>query len=136
MRVAVETAGLSYATKLRVGAVAVIDRRIVCTGYNGTPAGESNQCEDFFDGKLNTRENVEHAERNLIYYATRKGIALEGASLFITHSPCIECARAIANVGFIEVYYQTLFNHEEGLKFLNDRVRVIQVHPTNYRNHK
>jgi dCMP deaminase len=132
--VARATAGLSHAKKLQVGAVAVRDGRAICTGYNGTPAGEDNRCEDeVFDDvlgpRLVTKDNVEHAERNLIYFAAKKGIALEGASLFVTHSPCMQCARAILNVGIRELYYETPFSDEEGLRFLQERINVVRVGP-------
>ena len=134
MRVALETAQLSYAKKLKVGAVAVREGRPICTGYNGTPPGEDNQCEAWvpdFDNigswKLKTRPEVEHAERNLIYFAAKKGIALEGASLFITHSPCGPCARAILNAGIAEVYFKDEFNDKTGLDFLRARINVFQV---------
>lgn len=165
MRVAEETALLSHAVKLKVGAVAVRDNRIICTGYNGTGPGEDNCCEidtliepqhketfrlppdhRYFDplrpylamslksmlildgereGKkphwwLKTKDNVTHAEKNLIDFAARKGIALEGAELFVTHSPCMPCARSIANVGFTHVYYCTGFSHPEGLEYLQE----------------
>ena len=137
-RVLEETAELSYARKLKVGAIAVRDYRVIVTGYNGRLPGEDNCCEDEIRSwdhnsntevvELKTRSDVEHAERNLICCAAKKGIALEGASLFITHSPCIDCARAIANVGFIEVYYKEVFNKSEGLVFLQQRdIKVIQL---------
>lgn len=126
MRVAEETASLSYAEKLKVGAVAVRDGRIICTGYNGTGPGEDNTCESWDEvlGKLVTHPNVTHAEKNLIDFAARKGIALEGATLFITHSPCMACARSIANVGFEKVYYRSAFSHLEGLQYLQEKRNV------------
>ena len=134
MRVAEATAEQSYAEKLKVGAVAVNDGRIICTGYNGTPPGEDNRCEDRvpdFDNigswKLQTRPDVEHAERNLIYFAARKGIRLEGASLFVTTSPCMECARAIFNAGIAEVHYKDLFNDTTGLEWLDQRIKVNRI---------
>jgi dCMP deaminase len=125
-RAAQNTALLSYAKKLKVGAVAVRDNRGICDGFNGTAPGDDNTCEDWlYDETLGahkwkTRDGVEHAERNLIAYAAKKGIALEGASLFITHSPCIQCARMIRNVGIKEVYFKTLFSHTEGVDYLRD----------------
>ncbi len=132
MRVAEATAQQSYAEKLKVGAVAVNDGRIICTGYNGTPPGEDNRCEDIvwseeLGAHLKTRPDVEHAERNLIYFAARKGIRLEGASLFVTTSPCMECARAIFNAGITEVHYKDLFNDKSGLDWLDQRIKVNRV---------
>jgi dCMP deaminase len=145
MRVAEETALLSHAVKLKVGAVAVRDNRIICTGYNGTGPGEDNCCElnllasgmpnikaeDHDVMKplwwLKTKDNVTHAEKNLIDFAARKGIALEGAELFVTHSPCMACARSIANVGFTHVYYKTKFSHLEGLAYLEEARGVTVI---------
>lgn len=123
MSVACLTAGLSYCVKLKVGAVAVKDKRIICTGYNGTLPGMDNCCEIEIIGAngekiLKTKEETEHAERNLIGYSARHGIALLDASLFITHSPCTQCAKAIANAGFKEVYWREEFKSREGLLLL------------------
>jgi len=153
MRVAEETALLSYAEKLKVGAVAVRDNRIICTGYNGTGPGEDNCCEELvdvpvqvedvywrpgsagdrftttFEKRLKTKANVTHAERNLIDFAAAEGIPLRGATIFTTHSPCMDCARSIANVGVAEVYYRTLFTHPEGVDYLTTQrnVRVTRL---------
>jgi dCMP deaminase len=118
------TAELSYCEKLKVGAIAVKDRRIICTGYNGTLPGTDNCCEiEIIDDKtgfatLKTKIETEHAERNLVAHAAKHGIALNGASLYITHSPCIQCAKAIINSGFKEVYWKHMFKSDEGLKLL------------------
>ncbi len=121
-------AELSHAVKRKVGAVAVRDDRIILHGYNGTPPGDSNTCEDV-DIKYNaelqcwrttlvTKNNVEHAERNLVYYAAKKGIALEGATLFVSTAPCIDCARAILSAGFEKVYYLDHYKNTDGLSYL------------------
>ena len=131
MNVAHQTSLLSYAEKLKVGAVAVRDERIICTGYNGTPPGEDNTCEtehficdDPYRRVLKTKSDVEHAERNLIYYAARKGIPLEGSILFVTHAPCIDCARAILNAGITEVFYTHDYKTTDGVDYLTRRIRV------------
>lgn len=131
-------AKMSYAEKLKVGAVAVRDGHAICDGYNGTPPGEDNVCEErivrYFDEKgkpfydVRTKDDVEHAERNLIYFAAKKGIRLEGASLFITHSPCVPCARAILNVGFEACYFRHVHKAGEGRDWLTARnIFVCQV---------
>jgi dCMP deaminase len=122
--VCIRTAQLSYAEKLKVGAIAVRDNRVIATGYNGRLPGEPNECEyeqELPDGtvKLTTRNDVEHAERNLIYYAAREGIKLKDSSLFITHAPCIVCARAIINAGFKSIYFLNNFNEPEAILLLN-----------------
>ena len=112
--IAEATAQLSYATKLKVGAVAVSNRRIICQGYNGTPSGLSNICE--IDGK--TLPSVLHAEENLILFAAKKGIKLEDTTLYITHAPCINCARMIYGAGFKDVYFKDFYKSDEGIAFL------------------
>ncbi len=114
MDVAVRTSELSYATRLKVGAVAVRDKRIVCVGFNGTPPNSPNECEK--DGK--TLPNVLHAEENLILFAAKQGISLNGCSIYITHQPCLNCARMIFGSGMTEVVYKDIYRTSEGLEFL------------------
>jgi len=132
LNVARLTASLSYCKKLQVGAVAVMNRRIICTGYNGTLPGSDNCCEDIIivDGveTLKTRDTVEHAERNLISFAASSGIALERATLYITHSPCMQCAKAIANAGFVRVVYAEPFKADNGIELLKSlRIETCQL---------
>lgn len=114
MDVAKITADLSYATRLKVGAVAVRDKRIVCVGFNGTPPGLPNECES--DGQ--TLPTVLHAEENLILFAAKNGISLAGCSIYVTHQPCLNCARMIFGSGMVEVVYGDAYRSDEGLKFL------------------
>lgn len=100
MDVARRTAQLSYCVKRKVGAVAVRDNRIICVGYNGTPVGDDNACEDM---NGSTFSNVLHAEENLVIYAARKGISLEGCTLHVTYEPCLHCLSVIKAAGFTEV---------------------------------
>lgn len=118
------TAELSYCVKLKVGAIAVRDKRVICTGYNGTLPGMDNVCEiEVVDPEtgllvLKTKDETEHAERNLIAHAARHGIALGGSDLYITHAPCMECAKAIINAGFLNVYWRNVYRKSEGLDLL------------------
>jgi dCMP deaminase len=114
MDVAVRTSELSYATRLKVGAVAVRDKRIVCVGFNGTPPGLPNVCES--DGV--TLPTVLHAEENLILFAAKNGISLNGCSIYITHQPCLNCARMIYGAGISDVTYKEIYRTSEGLEFL------------------
>jgi len=114
--VAYETAKLSYATRLKVGAVAVKDRRIICVGFNGTPPGEDNCCED--ENNV-TKPNVIHAEDNLIRFAEKHKINLEGCDIYITHSPCRNCADLIHRAGFAKVYFSEYYRTSDGPEFLN-----------------
>lgn len=116
MKVALDTAELSDATKLKVGVVAVKNRRIVWNGFNGTPEGHpSNVCEGS-DGM--TLPEVLHAEENMILSAAKEGIVLNGCIAYITHSPCLNCARMLYGVGFKQVWYYTEYRNDAGIKFL------------------
>jgi len=113
--VAQETAKLSYATRLKVGAVAVKDRRIICVGFNGQPPGLPNKCEDEHN---NTLPTVLHAEENLILFAAKHGISLNNCDLYITHSPCINCSKLIFGAGLAKVYYSEYYRDSAGVEFL------------------
>ena len=116
LNVAKETAKLSYAERLKVGAVAVKDRRIICVGFNGQPSGLANKCED---DSNNTLPTVLHAEENLILFAAKHGISLKGCDLYITHSPCINCSKLIYGAGFAKVFYSEYYRTSDGPKFLH-----------------
>lgn len=108
MRFASDVANMSYAKRLKVGAVAVRDNRVIAIGYNGTASGEDNCCEivdktNF--GILVTKSNVIHAEANLIKYAKIHNIDLIGCTLYITHSPCQNCGHLVMDAQFVEVIY-------------------------------
>lgn len=106
LRHATDVSNMSYAVRLKVGAVAVRDRRVIAIGYNGTPAGEHNMCE-IFDGQGNlvTKPNVVHAEANLIKFSKENNIDLQGCILYITHSPCPSCGHLVIDAGFNEVVF-------------------------------
>lgn len=119
MEIAEVVAKTSSAKRLKVGAVAVKDHRILSIGYNGTPPGYDNECEYHNeDGSLVTRPEVIHAEQNVIYKMARDGQSALGADLFVTHAPCIECAKAIKTSGFRKVWYRNQYRSDDGIKFL------------------
>lgn len=133
MDLAIRSAQMSYCERLKVGAVAVRDRRPILTGWNGTSPGEDNCCEENIEGtykletmswETRTKISVNHAERNLIEFAAREGIYLKGATLYITHAPCIECAKSIRNSGIVELVYKDIYRCDAGLQHLkNMKVR-------------
>lgn len=139
MDVAERFAQLSSAQRLQVGAIVVKDDRIISIGYNGMPAGWDNTCEDHVmvdygnrasDAKyeLKTKPEVLHAESNCIAKLARSQESGEGATIFVTHSPCIECAKLIYQSGIATVYYKTDYRSTQGLDFLNkSNVNVIKV---------
>jgi dCMP deaminase len=113
--IAEETAKLSYAKRLQVGAILVKDGRIQSIGYNGTPSGSDNKCENE-DGR--TTDDVIHAEENAILKMAKSNDSSDGSVLFVTHSPCIHCARLIYLAGISKVYYINDYRSNDGLDFL------------------
>jgi dCMP deaminase len=117
-------AQLSSAKRLQVGSVVVKDNRIISIGYNGMPAGWTNECEEIVevheDGGVvtKTKDEVIHAEANAISKLARDGESGYGASLFCTHAPCIHCAKLIYGAGINKVYYRNSYRDEHGLDFL------------------
>ena len=105
----------SYATRLKVGAIAVRDHRILSVGYNGSAPGADNVCEDE-TGK--TKPDVIHAEMNVILKMARDGESGKDADLFITHSPCFQCANAILGVGFKRVWFSDYYRDDAGISHL------------------
>jgi dCMP deaminase len=143
MDVAERTSRLSSAIRRQVGAVIVKDNRILSYGYNGMPTGWDNTCEnkeympgDNWDGQLYpheeydstvesnrryrlvTKDEVLHAEMNVISKVSASTESSEGATLFVTHAPCIHCAKAIYQSGIKQVYYRDAYRDARGLEFL------------------
>lgn len=130
MKTAQTFAELSSAQRLHVGAIVVKDDRIISIGYNGMPAGWSNVCEDVSeDGSLKTKSEVLHAESNAIAKLAKSNESGNGASLFVTHSPCIECAKLIFQSGIRGVYFAHEYRDSSGIDFLKKSgVVVEQLH--------
>jgi len=133
MQTARTFAELSSAQRLHVGAIIVKDDRIISIGYNGMPAGWSNICEDVSEeGSLKTKPEVLHAETNAIAKLARSNESGNNATLFITHSPCLECAKLIYQSGIAHVYYETSYRNNNGIKFLEKSgVKVEQLQIAN-----
>ena len=124
MDVAKRFAQLSHAKRLNVGAIVVKDDRIISIGYNGMPSGWENECEI----ENRTKPQVLHAESNAIAKLARSNDSGLGADLFITHSPCIECAKLIYQSGIKRVYFGEHYRNTDGLDFLKaSNIDVIQV---------
>ena len=105
----------SYCQRRRVGALIVKDKRIISDGYNGTPSGFENVCED--EDHL-TKPYVLHAEANAITKVARSGNSSNGATLYVTTSPCIECAKLIIQSGIKRVVYNELYRIHDGIDLL------------------
>lgn len=124
MNVAEEFAKLSSARRLHVGCVIVKNDSIIGVGYNGTPKGWDNNCEDdVYDREtgrdlLVTKPEVLHAETNAIAKVAKSTNSTEGASMFITHAPCLECSKIIAQTGIEKVFYKHIYRTNNGLEFL------------------
>lgn len=106
----------SYCTRRKVGALIVKDKMIISDGYNGTPSGFENVCETE-DGV--TKSYVLHAEANAITKIAKSGNSSLGATLYVTASPCIECAKLIIQSGIKRVVYSEKYRLEDGIELLN-----------------
>jgi len=151
MKAAEVYAELSTAKRLQVGCVIVKDNTIIGIGYNGMPSGWDNNCEDveyilkeecrqsdrfmMHNGytesahgwsKLHSKKEVLHAETNAIAKVSRSTSSSDGANMFITHAPCLECAKIIHQAGIKEVYYRNNYRSESGIEFLKKCNIVVQ----------
>ena len=141
MDVAERFAKLSSAKRLQVGAIVVKDDRIISIGYNGMPAGWTNECEEkeyfignipekystdpwiFKDedggvGRIKTKAEVIHAEANAIAKLAKGNDSGDGSTMFLTHAPCIDCAKQMYTAGVKKVYYRQSYRDNDGLTFL------------------
>lgn len=109
-------ASLSTAERLKCGAALATpdNSRIIMCGYNGTLSGLDNSCEEDFI----TKEEVVHAEQNVLMACAKLGISTDGCVLYCTHSPCIDCAKLIATAGISRVYFNSYYRRQEGLELL------------------
>jgi dCMP deaminase len=134
MDIAQRTADLSHARRLHVGAIVVKDDRIISIGYNGMPAGWDNNCEDeirYPDAEgvtLKTKPEVLHAETNSIAKLAKSNESGLGATMFITHAPCLDCAKLIYQSGIGSVLYRDAYRDNSGVTFLEKSgVTVEQI---------
>jgi dCMP deaminase len=150
MKTAETFAGLSSARRLHVGAIIVKDDRIISIGYNGMPSGWDNNCEDEIfcdDGEysrqlypkdanqwmkynLKTKPEVLHAETNAIAKLAKSTESGLNATLFVTHAPCLDCAKLVYQSGINSVYYRNSYRNNDGIDFLEKAgVQVNQISP-------
>jgi dCMP deaminase len=136
MAVAETYAGLSTATRLKVGAIVVKDDRIISIGYNGMPAGWDNNCEyeaapgfgEAIPPIIKSKPEVLHAETNAIAKLARSNESGLNATMFITHAPCLDCAKLIYQSGISNVYYRNAYRENTGVEFLlKSGVEVEQI---------
>ena len=146
MKTAETFAELSHAKRLHVGAIVAKDDRIISIGYNGMPAGWDNNCEDRIyatewsidndrweyqeeDGtvyNLKTKPEVLHAETNAIAKLAKSNESGLNASLFVTHAPCMDCAKLIYQSGISNVYYRNNYRESTGLDFLKQSGVIVE----------
>jgi dCMP deaminase len=124
MKVAETYASLSSANRLKVGSIIVKDDRIISIGYNGTPAGWDNTCENVIGYELGqpvlkTKPEVIHAEMNAIGKLAKSAESGKDATMYITHAPCFECAKLIHIAGIKKVFYREHYRNKDGLEFLD-----------------
>lgn len=143
MNIAQQAAQMSRAIRLQVGAVIVKDDNIISFSWNGTPAGWDNECEEkeycdpyYYNWNqleidtsfpysdelgrymLVTKKEVIHAEANAISKLAKNHASGDGANIFITHAPCIDCAKLIYGAGIKKVFFQNHYKNDEGIQFL------------------
>jgi dCMP deaminase len=134
MKVAETYAQQSYAQRLQVGCIIVKSDTVIGIGYNGMPSGWHNNCEytlydDLGNNKgLKTRPEVLHAESNALMKVAKSTNSSDGASLFVTHAPCIDCAKLIHQAGIREVFYRNSYRDEVGIYFLQQcNIKVTKL---------
>lgn len=115
----------SYCKRRQVGALLIKDQMIISDGYNGTPSGFENVCEDEND---NTKPYVLHAEANAITKVAKSGNSSDGATLYVTSSPCLECSKLIIQAGIKRVVFTESYRLEDGINLLKRaNIEVKQV---------
>lgn len=115
----------SYCNRRKVGAILVKDKMIISDGYNGTPAGFENICEDEND---KTKAYVLHAEANAITKVAKSNNSSEGSTLYVTSSPCVECAKLIIQSGIKRVVFNDMYRLDEGIKLLERaEIEIVRI---------
>ncbi len=132
LRIAQEWGKLSHCNRKQVGAIIVKDRMIISDGYNGTPSGFENPCED---DSGTTKWYVLHAEANAILKVARSTQSCEGATLYITLSPCKDCSKLIHQAGIKRVVFQHAYKDNAGVHFL-EKAGVQVIHLENISHHE
>lgn len=137
MKAAETYAQLSTAKRLQVGAIVVKDNRVISIGYNGMPSGWDNNCEDViiptlpYLGEppvLKTKPEVLHAETNAIAKLARSNESGLNATMFITHAPCLDCAKLIYQSGISKIYFRNQYRNTDGIEFLTkSNIEVTQI---------
>ncbi|MCF6351214.1 MAG: dCMP deaminase family protein [Flavobacteriaceae bacterium] len=128
LKMALEWSKLSHCKRKQVGALIVKDKMIISDGYNGTPSGFNNCCED---DEGTTKWNVLHAEANAILKVASSTQSCKNATLYITLSPCKECSKLIHQAGFKRLVYAETYKDTSGLDFLKKTAISLELIPLN-----
>jgi dCMP deaminase len=122
----------SYCKRRQVGALLVKDKMIISDGYNGTPAGFENVCED---ENQKTKPYVLHAEANAITKVAKSNNSSEGATLYVTSSPCLECSKLIIQAGIVRVVFSEHYHMNDGVELLKRAgIEILMVNPDQQKN--
>lgn len=128
LRMAMIWAENSYCTRRQVGALLVKDKMIISDGYNGTPSGFENVCED---ENNKTKPYVLHAEANAITKVAKSNNSSDGATLYVSSSPCLECSKLIIQAGIKRVVFSEPYHMNDGVELLkraNIEVVMVELH--------
>lgn len=127
MDAAIGFSKLSYARRKKVGAVAVTPQDLLIYSWNGTVIGDDNNCEHVLEnGELVTKDEVLHAESNIIAKAAREGVSLKGSTVFITLAPCLECSKAMFQAGVERVVFLEAYRKTNGIDFLKKHKIIVE----------
>lgn len=118
MDIATRISEMSYAKRKKVGCIAVKDGRIMSMGWNGTPSGFDNECEEIVNGEMVTKREVLHAELNMFSKIARCHDNVEGADLYVTLSPCFDCSKLIMQSGIKRVFFKEEYRDNSAIFFL------------------
>ena len=126
----------SSAKRLQVGAIVVKDDRVISIGFNGMPSGWTNECENVVevheDGGVvtKTKPEVIHAEANAIAKLAKGTESGDGSTMFLTHAPCLDCAKQIYTAGIKTVYFKNYYKNVDGIQFLQRcNVKIVNISP-------
>ena len=127
MDIALRCASMSHAIRKQVGCVIVKDGSIISMGWNGTPAGMNNCCENALaDGTLVTKPEVSHAEENALMKLAKSTMSADGSTAYVTLEPCIHCSKLLYNAGVRTVYYREAYREPIGTNFLKSLGVIVE----------
>ena len=128
MTMAIAVSSLSHCKRSKVGAVIEKDGNVISIGYNGTPSGMDNCCEELHETGMSTitKSIVLHAEMNAVIKAAKTGNAVQNSTLYVTLSPCIECSKYILQSGIKRVVYLDQYRDTSGIDLLKKFIKIEQ----------